>query len=90
MAGNSKLDQSLDTIMGEAKTIRPRAGGRNPRARRGGNKANPATAAPTGGVQKKTKPKAAPAPAVKPPPGDSKIIVSNLPGDVTEQQLKVR
>ncbi|KAI6799689.1 hypothetical protein KC361_g2742 [Hortaea werneckii] len=87
---SSKLDQSLDTIMGDSKPI----GGRRPRnagRRRGAPAAKTTAAAPTGGVQKSTKAKkAAPAaPAVQAPKnGDSKIIVSNLPMDVNETLVK--
>ncbi|KAM0717217.1 hypothetical protein Q7P37_007069 [Cladosporium fusiforme] len=86
-----KLDQSLDEIMKDAKPAR--AGrGRAPR-RAAVVKAAAATAAPAGGVAKKTRapkgPKAvaAAAPAI-PTTGDSKIIVSGLPEDVNESQIK--
>jgi len=92
---SSKLDQSLDTIMGESKGAR--SAGRGPKSaqrpqRRAAAKAK-AAIAPAGGVQKN--PRAARAttqatPVTKPATGDSKIIVSNLPLDVTETLLKVR
>ena len=100
---SGKLDQSLDQIMQDSKSSAPRGRGRGrdgkPRpARRSATKAKAAIAAPTGGVQKNTKattkpnsrvPRNAPtAPATA--AGDSKIIVSNLPEDVTETQIKVR
>jgi hypothetical protein len=81
MSGQGKLDQSLDEIMKDTKPTR--AGrGRGPR-RAAAVKAAAATAAPAGGVAKKTKaprgPKAAaPAAAAIPTTGESKIIVSGL------------
>ena len=81
MSGQGKLDQSLDEIMKDTKPAR--AGrGRGPR-RAAAVKAAAATAAPAGGVAKKTKaprgPKAAaPAAAAIPTTGESKIIVSGL------------
>ncbi|TKX21946.1 putative mRNA export protein mlo3 [Elsinoe australis] len=86
---SSKLDQSLDEIAG---------GRRGPGARRN-QRRKPAAAAPAGGIAKKPagKPAGKPAKATPtgpraaaalPPKGDSKIIVSNLPNDVTEQQIK--
>ena len=89
---SGKLDQSLDQIMKDTKPTGGR-GRRNVPRRRAANKAKAAIKAPTGGVQKNTRitTKAAPAPAVVAPTfGDSKIIVSNLPEDVTETQIKVR
>lgn len=89
---SSKLDQSLDTIMTENKSSRPK--GRRPQ--RGAAAKAKAALAPTGGVQKTTKAAkpakaAAAAPRVTAPiSGDSKVIVSNLPLDVTETLLKVR
>ncbi|KAF4554805.1 RNA recognition motif-containing protein 12 [Elsinoe fawcettii] len=86
---SSKLDQSLDEITGGRRSARPN----QRRARKS------ATAAPVGGVGKKTAtkplkatptgPKAAgKAAATLPARGPSKIIVSNLPDDVNEQQIK--
>ncbi|KAF0637884.1 hypothetical protein FPSE5266_10159 [Fusarium pseudograminearum] len=84
---SGKLDQALDDI-----TQAQRRGARrrsNPRRAAG----RPAAAAPIGGIQKNTKPArgsgAKPAPAkAAPTNSDSKIIVSNLPKDVSEQQIK--
>ncbi|KAK5136632.1 hypothetical protein LTR08_002646 [Meristemomyces frigidus] len=89
---SSKLDQSLDTIMGERKDTGAKRGGKVPREpRRAATRAKAAIAAPTGGIQKNTRaPRSAPtAPAVMASgSGDSKIIVSNLPQDVTETLVK--
>ena len=89
---STKLDQSLDTIMGESKGAK-QAGraGKRPQ-RRAATKAK-AAIAPTGGIQKNTRaprPVAVAAPVAASANGDSKIIVSNLPLDVTETLLKVR
>ncbi|PKS09742.1 hypothetical protein jhhlp_004363 [Lomentospora prolificans] len=86
---SGKLDKSLDELL----TSRRGGGGRRrgPQRRASGGR-NPAPAAPVGGIQKNNK--ATRASAAKPPAkgaalsGDSKIIVSNLPKDVTEQQIK--
>jgi THO complex subunit 4 len=74
---SGKLDQSLDEILSTNKGTR--AGGRRSTRKT----ARPAAAAPVGGVKKNTKP--ARGAAAKPstgkaakPPGESKIIVSNL------------
>jgi hypothetical protein len=81
MSGQGKLDQSLDEIMKDTKPVR--AGrGRAPR-RAATGKAAATTAAPTGGIAKKTRvprgPKAvAPIVAAVPSTGESKIIVSGL------------
>ncbi|KAK5997272.1 mRNA export protein mlo3 [Cladobotryum mycophilum] len=88
---SGKLDKPLDEIVtaqrrsstaGRRRSLRRSTGGR------------PAPTAPAGGVQKSTaKPtraanaKAAPAKAAA-PSGDSKVIVSNLPKDVSEKQIK--
>lgn len=93
---SGKLDQSLDQIMQDGKPAgAARRGGRIGRrpARSAKSKAKAAIAAPTGGVQKKNT--RAPAPSAgaaltAPSTGDSKIIVSNLPEDVTETLIKVR
>ncbi|POS71532.1 RNA recognition domain-containing protein [Diaporthe helianthi] len=84
---SGKLDQSLDEILSTNK--RTPAGGRRSTRKT----ARPAAAAPVGGVKKNTKP--ARGAAAKPssgraskPPGESKIIVSNLPKDVSESQIK--
>lgn len=84
---SGKLDQALDDITSaqrrNTRRVRPqrRAAGR------------PVASAPVGGIQKNPRPvrgagnKAAPTKAI-PANSDSKIIVSNLPKDVTEQQIK--
>lgn len=93
---SGKLDQALDDIVGDRRgaTGGRRGGGGGGRRQPGrvaGAKAKAAIAAPAGGVQKKARAaKAAPVVPVGPATGDSKIIVSNLPDDVTESQLKVR
>jgi hypothetical protein len=81
MSGQGKLDQSLDEIMKDTKPAR--AGrGRAPR-RAATGKAAATSAAPAGGIAKKTRalrgPKAVTS-VVAPVPttGDSKIIVSGL------------
>ncbi|KAK3067824.1 RNA-binding RNA annealing protein [Teratosphaeriaceae sp. CCFEE 6253] len=86
---SGKLDQSLDAIMTESGANSGGHGNKRERRPRTVNKAKPTPAAPVGGIQKSTKaPRNAPtAPAVV-PSGDSKIIVSNLPFDITETQLK--
>ncbi|KAF4307209.1 putative RNA recognition motif containing protein [Botryosphaeria dothidea] len=87
---SDKLNQSLDEILKANK----RATRARPGARRAATGKGAAAAAPVGGVKKNTKgPKAAaktntptgPAPKAH---GDSKILVSNLPHDVTEPQIK--
>ncbi|KAL9613563.1 MAG: hypothetical protein Q9167_001896 [Letrouitia subvulpina] len=84
----SKLDQSLDDIVTTKRTARRGRGTRrvaNTRAKAAG---------PAGGVAKNTRAtKAAVKAAIPTGPasgtvGDSKIIVSNLPSDVTEQNVK--
>ncbi|KZM28192.1 RNA-binding RNA annealing protein [Ascochyta rabiei] len=83
----SRLDQSLESIISSRKQSgRKGRGGRRPDAGRPA-----ATAAPVGGVKKSTKqakqPKAAPAgPAAV--GGESKIMISNLPLDVEQNQLQ--
>lgn len=88
---SGKLDQALDDITTAQRRGANRGGRRNaPRRSIGGR---PATNAPVGGIQKNTKPvrgagaKNAPAKAAA-ANSDSKIIVSNLPKDVSEQQIK--
>ncbi|KAF5676297.1 mRNA export mlo3 [Fusarium heterosporum] len=84
---SGKLDQALDDIT----QAQRRSARRRPAQRR--STGRPAAAAPIGGIQKSTKPargagaKNAPAKAA-PTNSDSKIIVSNLPKDVSEQQIK--
>ncbi|KAJ0302309.1 hypothetical protein COL516b_007365 [Colletotrichum fioriniae] len=88
---SGKLDQSLDEILS---TQRRSAGGPGRRSQRRSIGGRPAAAAPVGGVQKTSRPArgaAANKPnAAKPAQGsgDSKVIVSNLPKDVNEQQIK--
>ncbi|RGP72697.1 mrna export mlo3 [Fusarium longipes] len=84
---SGKLDQALDDItQAQRRSARRRSNQRRSTGR-------PAAAAPIGGIQKSTKPArgsgAKPAPAkAAPTNSDSKIIVSNLPKDVSEQQIK--
>ncbi|KAG8527763.1 uncharacterized protein KY384_007917 [Bacidia gigantensis] len=87
---SGKLDQSLDQILSDRKTTNRGRG----RGRRVGNRAAKVTsAAPAGGIQKKTR-AGRPAAATTitngkaPAAGDTKIIVSNLPSDVSEAQIK--
>ncbi|KAL9632230.1 MAG: hypothetical protein Q9164_005449 [Protoblastenia rupestris] len=85
---SGKLDQSLDEILStRRKTVRGRG-----RGRRVPTSTRVTTVAPTGGIQKNTRAKAAGKAAgtngVTPALGDSKIIVSNLPSDVNEAQIK--
>ena len=73
-----KIDQSLDDI---SKATRAQRGARRPAPRRVGAKAK--TAAPVGGIQKKSQPAAKGKGAAKTataalPLGESKIIVSGL------------
>lgn len=84
---SGKLDQSLDEIT----TAQRRSTRRRPTQRR--STGRPAQAAPVGGIQKSTKPArgAAAKPALAKAAAahaDSKVIVSNLPKDVTEKQIK--
>ncbi|QUC16492.1 uncharacterized protein UV8b_00733 [Ustilaginoidea virens] len=83
---SSKLDKPLDDIV-SAK----RQSARNRRvSQRRSTGSNPA--APVGGIQKNSRPArgaaAKPAPAKATASGESKVIVSNLPRDVSEQQIK--
>ncbi|KAH6656293.1 hypothetical protein BKA67DRAFT_531571 [Truncatella angustata] len=85
---SGKLDQSLDEIVSTQRKVGGRRG-RNPARRASGR---PTSTAPVGGVQKNSKKpqasaKQAPAKAAG-GPGDSKVVVSNLPKDVTESQIK--
>ncbi|KAF7518808.1 hypothetical protein G7054_g13334 [Neopestalotiopsis clavispora] len=86
---SGKLDQSLDEIVSTQRKAGGRRGGRNTTRRASGRTT---TVAPVGGVQKNSKKpqtaaKQAPAKAAA-GPGDSKVVVSNLPKDVTESQIK--
>ncbi|KAL8765453.1 MAG: hypothetical protein Q9209_007480 [Squamulea sp. 1 TL-2023] len=85
---SAKLDMALDDVVMTERTARRRGRG----GRRVPNAARKATA-PVGGIQKSTKPvKGALKPAVANGlaggSGESKIIVSNLPTDVTEKNVK--
>ncbi|RYP78035.1 hypothetical protein DL770_006967 [Monosporascus sp. CRB-9-2] len=86
---SGKLDQSLDEILS---TQRRAAGGRRRSQRRSSGR--PAPAAPVGGVQKNLKQSRAAATKQAPAKatgghGESKVVVSNLPKDVNENQIKV-
>ncbi|KAJ2985722.1 hypothetical protein NUW58_g5380 [Xylaria curta] len=88
MSGSGKLDQPLDEIIS---TQRRTVGGRRRSQRRSAGR--PVATAPVGGVQKTSKqPRNA---ATKQVPakaaganGESKVVVSNLPKDVLEHQIK--
>ncbi|GAP87865.1 putative RNA recognition domain-containing protein [Rosellinia necatrix] len=88
MSGSGKLDQPLDEII----STQRRAVGSNRRGQRR-SIGRPAAAAPVGGVQKTARqPRNA---ATKQAPaksaggnGESKVVVSNLPRDVNEIQIK--
>ncbi|KAI0198750.1 hypothetical protein F4808DRAFT_250589 [Astrocystis sublimbata] len=88
MSGSGKLDQPLDEIIS---TQRRSVGGRRGSQRR--SVGRPAAAAPVGGVQKTARQprnaatKQAPAKAAA-GNGESKVVVSNLPKDVNESQIK--
>ncbi|KKY18977.1 putative rna recognition motif containing protein [Diplodia seriata] len=87
---SDKLNQSLDEILKANK----RATRARPATRRTASGKGAAATAPVGGVKKNTKaPKAATKANIPTGPaskahGDSKILVSNLPHDVTEPQIK--
>ncbi|PNY24146.1 mRNA export protein mlo3 [Tolypocladium capitatum] len=84
---SGKLDKPLDEIV----SAQRRTAGRRRSQRRPAGRA--AVAAPVGGIQKTTRAtrgaaaKAAPAKAAA-LNGESKVIVSNLPKDVSQQQIK--
>ncbi|KAI1432371.1 hypothetical protein GGR50DRAFT_602682 [Xylaria sp. CBS 124048] len=86
---SGKLDQPLDEII----STQRRAGGGRRRSTRRSTGGRPAAAAPVGGVQKTSKQprnaaaKQAPAKAAA-AHGESKVVVSNLPKDVNEAQIK--
>ncbi|KAI1279752.1 hypothetical protein F5Y07DRAFT_32637 [Xylaria sp. FL0933] len=88
MSGSGKLDQPLDEIIS---TQRRAVGGRRRSQRR--TSGRPVAAAPVGGVQKTSRQprnaatKQAPAKAAG-GNGESKVVVSNLPKDVNEAQIK--
>ncbi|KAI8964782.1 hypothetical protein F5Y11DRAFT_345235 [Daldinia sp. FL1419] len=85
---SGKLDQSLDEIVSTQRRVGGKGGRQNPRrsARR------TTTTAPVGGVQKTSRqPRAAATkqiPAKATGSGESKVVVSNLPKDVNEGQIK--
>ncbi|KAG7285211.1 hypothetical protein NEMBOFW57_009832 [Staphylotrichum longicolle] len=86
---SGKLDQSLDEILTNQRRNQQ---GRRRSQRRTAAPTRPTTTAPAGGIQKNTKPARG---ATKPTPakgagvsGESKIMVSNLPKDVSEGQIK--
>jgi len=83
MSAPARIDQSLDSIIDSQKKAKRTTRRNKPNTR----------AAPIGGVKKTLKPAR---PAVKPATGpaarapkNSKIVVSSLPLDVTENQIKV-
>ncbi|KAL8368028.1 hypothetical protein RB599_003773 [Gaeumannomyces hyphopodioides] len=85
----NKLDKSLDEILSNQR----RTSGRKVGAARRSTGGRPATTAPVGGIQKNARPtrNAAAKPAPSKPasaPGTSKIVVSNMPKDVTEAHIK--
>ncbi|KAH8160093.1 hypothetical protein CIB48_g8159 [Xylaria polymorpha] len=88
MSGSGKLDQPLDEIIS---TQRRAVGGRRRSQRRSAGR--PVATAPVGGVQKTSRQprnaaaKQAPAKAAS-GNGESKVVVSNLPKDVNETQIK--
>lgn len=87
---SDKLDQSLDEILNSRRQTARRGRG----GRRAPNSTKPTVAAPVGGVKKNTRTaRGGVRSAVPSGPaagtGDSKIIVSNLPPDVSEVQIKV-
>ncbi|KAG9682088.1 hypothetical protein KCU95_g14510, partial [Aureobasidium melanogenum] len=86
---SSKLDQSLEEIAGSRRNDarRNRRGGK-PRVSTGGVTKNAAAAKPAARQPKAAAAAAAIVGAALPATGESKIIVSNLPSDVTEQQIK--
>ncbi|KAL8335463.1 hypothetical protein RB598_009580 [Gaeumannomyces tritici] len=86
----NKLDKSLDEILSNQR----RTSSRKVSSARRSTGGRPATAAPVGGIQKNARPNrnAAAKPAPSKPtsaPGTSKIVVSNMPKDVTEAHIKV-
>ncbi|KAG9951739.1 hypothetical protein KCU85_g2663, partial [Aureobasidium melanogenum] len=86
---SSKLDQSLEEIAGSRRNdARRNRRGAKPRVSTGGVTKNAAAAKPAGRQPKAAAAAAAIVGAALPATGESKIIVSNLPSDVTEQQIK--
>ncbi|KAB8294250.1 hypothetical protein EYC80_009680 [Monilinia laxa] len=90
---SDKLGQSLDEILATQRATGTGRGGRG-NGRRGGRASGGrnATAAPVGGVSKSKKPVKGSTKATPTGPSGgnvpSRIVVSNLPYDVTEQQIK--
>jgi len=86
---SSKLDQSLEEIAGTRRndTRRPRRGDK-PRVSAGGVTKNTAAPKNAGRQPRAATTAAAIVGAALPATGESKIIVSNLPSDVAEQQIK--
>ncbi|KAL8397045.1 hypothetical protein RB594_003949 [Gaeumannomyces avenae] len=85
----NKLDKSLDEILSNQR----RTSSRKVSSARRSTGGRPATTAPVGGIQKGARPNrnAAAKPAPSKPssaPGTSKIVVSNMPKDVTEAHIK--
>ncbi|KAH0349289.1 hypothetical protein KCU81_g2903, partial [Aureobasidium melanogenum] len=86
---SSKLDQSLEEIAGSRRNdARRNRRGAKPRVSTGGVTKNAAAVKPAGRQPKAAAAAAAIVGAALPATGESKIIVSNLPSDVTEQQIK--
>ncbi|KAK4101515.1 hypothetical protein N658DRAFT_471418 [Parathielavia hyrcaniae] len=86
---SGKLDKSLDEILTNQRRTQQ---GRRRSTRRTAGTSRPTPNAPAGGIQKNNKPARG---ATKPTPaktagltGESKIMVSNLPKDVSEGQIK--
>lgn len=89
---SAKLDMALDDVVMTERTARNGRRGRGGRGRRVPNAGRKVTA-PAGGIQKTTKATKGPLKPVVPNGprsggSDSKIIVSNLPNDVTEKMVK--
>ncbi|KAF4633677.1 hypothetical protein G7Y89_g4440 [Cudoniella acicularis] len=86
---SGKLDQSLDEILSTTRRSSTRGGKAGRRVPR---RAKATTAAPVGGIKKNPKVQKGPIKAIPTGPasgsGDSKILVSNLPKDVTEAMIK--
>ncbi|KAI9675231.1 MAG: hypothetical protein M1822_008968 [Bathelium mastoideum] len=92
---SDKLDVSLDDILKARRADRAPRGRRGVRHVRGGNRPAPSNAKtsakaanPTTRIQKSTRANTKAATGTSGGNAESKIIVSNLPGDVTETQIK--
>jgi THO complex subunit 4 len=88
---SARLDQSLDEII---KVQRQTSGARaGRRTRRGGAAGRPAAVAPASGVKKTPKQAKGAVKAIPTGPsgasGEGKILISGLPKDVNEAQIKV-